>query len=231
VSFLLRDRGPSPLRRFIPKLVLLASSLVFTLLVTEASLRIAFYHSKDFAMEMWKYAVQLKQPVSNPDLSFLHVPNRHAFLMGVDVDMNSQGLRDYEYSFSKSPETYRIMMLGDSTTLGWGVPLEVTVPKLLERELSEGRTPGIDRLEALNAGVGNYNTVQEVAYYETIGKAFDPDFVILMFFINDPEPVPRERKRLFVDRSYLVAFVTSRFDNLLPLLRKRPQWQSYYASL
>lgn len=73
MSFLLRDRGPSPLRRFIPKLVLLASSLVFTLLVTEASLRIAFYHSKDFAMEMWKYAVQLKQPVSNPDLSFVHV--------------------------------------------------------------------------------------------------------------------------------------------------------------
>ena len=74
MSFLLRDRGPSPLRQLLPKLALLASSLVFTLLVTEASLRVAFYHSKDFAMEMWKYAVQLKQPVSNPDLSFVHVP-------------------------------------------------------------------------------------------------------------------------------------------------------------
>jgi hypothetical protein len=46
MSFLLRDRGPSPLRRLLPKLALLASSLVFTLLVTEASLRVAFYHSK-----------------------------------------------------------------------------------------------------------------------------------------------------------------------------------------
>lgn len=214
-----------------PKLVLLATSLVFTLLVTEASLRIAFYHSKDFAMEMWKYAVQLKQPVSNPDLGFVHIPNGHAFLMGVDVNINSQGLRDYEYSLAKSPETYRIMMLGDSTTLGWGVPLEATVPKLLERELNQGRAPGIDRFEVLNAGVGNYNTVQEVTYYETIGKAFDPDFVVLVFFINDPEPVPKQRKRLLVDRSYLVAFVTSRFDNLLRLLGKRPEWKSYYASL
>jgi lysophospholipase L1-like esterase len=231
MSFLLRDRGITALRRLLPRLALLASSLVFTLLVTEASLRIAFYHSKDFAMEMWKYAVQLKQPVSNPDLSFVHVPNSHAFLMGVDVNINSQGLRDDEYSFAKSPETYRIMMLGDSTTLGWGVPFEATVPKLLERELNEGRTAGTDRFEVLNAGVGNYNTVQEVAYYENIGKAFDPDFVVLMFFINDPEPVPREQKRLFVDRSYLVAFVTSRFDNLLRLLGKRPQWQKYYASL
>jgi len=157
MSFLLRDRETTKLRRLLPKLALLASSLVFTLLVTEASLRIAFYHSKDFAMEMWKYAVQLKQPVSNPDLSFVHVPNSHAFLMGVDVNINSQGLRDYEYSLAKSPETYRIMMLGDSTTLGWGVPLEATVPKLLERELNEGRAPGIDRFEVLNAGVGNYN--------------------------------------------------------------------------
>jgi hypothetical protein len=154
--------------------VLLATSLVFTLLVTEASLRVAFYHSKDFAMEMWKYAVQLKQPVSNPDLGFVHIPNGHAFLMGVDVNINSQGLRDYEYSLAKPPETYRIMTLGDSTTLGWGVPLEATVPKLLERELNPGRAPGIDRFEVLNAGVGNYNTVQEVTYYETIGKAFDP---------------------------------------------------------
>jgi hypothetical protein len=83
----------------------------------------------------------------------------------------------------------------------------------------------------LNAGVGNYNTVQEVAYYETIGKPFDPDFVVLVFFINDPEPVPKERKRVFIDQSYLVAFVTSRFDNLLRLLGKRPEWKIYYASL
>ena len=231
MTFLLRNRGPAPLRRLLSKLTLLASSLVFTLLVTEASLRIAFYHSKDFAMEMWKYAVQLKQPVSNPDLSFVHIPKSHAFLMGVDVNINSQGLRDYEYSLAKSPETYRIMMLGDSTTLGWGVPLEATVPKLLERQLNEGRPPGIDRFEVLNAGVGNYNTVQEVAYYETIGKAFDPDFIVLVFFINDPEPVPKERKRLFTDRSYLVAFITSRLDNLLRLLGKRSEWESYYASL
>jgi len=231
MSFLLHDRGPSLLRQLLPKLALLASSLVFTLLVTEASLRVAFYHSKDFAMEMWKYAAQLKQPVSNPDLSFVHVPNGHAFLMGVDVGINSQGLRDYEYSFAKPPETYRIMMLGDSTTLGWGVPLEATVPKVLERELNEGRPLGIDRFEVLNAGVGNYNTVQEVAYYETIGKAFDPDFVVLVFFINDPEPVPRERKRLFIGQSYLVAFVTSRFDNVLRLLGMRPEWKIYYASL
>ena len=36
-------------------------SLLFVALLLEGALRIAFYHSKDFSMEMWKYAVQLKR--------------------------------------------------------------------------------------------------------------------------------------------------------------------------
>ncbi len=166
-------------------------------------------------MEMWKYAVQLKRPVAEPALRFVHVPNSHAFLMGVDVNINSKGLRDYEYSFARSPGTYRIMMLGDSTTFGWGVPLEATIPKLLEHELNQCPPAAIDKFEVINAGIGNYNTVQEVAYYETFTKAFDPDLVILIFFINDPEPVQ----------------ATSRFDMLLRRFGKRPDWKMYYASL
>src|SRR6266699_2711534 len=102
-------------RRLLLKTMVLVSSLVFTALILEVSLRVAFYQSKDFAMEMWKYAVQLKRPVADPALRFVHAPNSHAFLMGVDVNINSKGLRDYEYSFARSPGTYRIMMLGDST--------------------------------------------------------------------------------------------------------------------
>jgi len=57
-------------------------SLLFTALGLEAALRIAYHRSMDFSMEMWKYAVQLKRPVSDPRLSFVHQPNGHAFLMG-----------------------------------------------------------------------------------------------------------------------------------------------------
>ena len=218
-------------RRLLLKTALLISSLVFIALILEISLRVAFYQSKDFAMEMWKYAVQLKRPVAEPALRFVHVPNSHAFLMGVDVDINSKGLRDYEYSFARSPGTYRIMMLGDSTTFGWGVPLEATIPKLLEHELNQRPPAAIDKFEVINAGIGNYNTVQEVAYYQSFTKVFDPDLVILIFFINDPEPVPAERKGFLIDRSYLAAFATSRFDMLLRRFGKRPDWKMYYASL
>jgi lysophospholipase L1-like esterase len=213
------------------KLALIIFALLFTALLLEAALRIVFYHSMDFSMEMWKYAVRLKRPVSNPKMSFAHRPNSHAFLMGTDVSINSQGLRDHEYSLEKPSGVYRILLLGDSTTLGWGVPLNETTAKILERELNTRNISGYRRFEAINAGVGNYDTVQEVTYYETRGREFHPDLVILVYFINDPEPVPTEKRGFLIDRSYLVAFLTNRFDGLLRRVGARPDWKTYYASL
>lgn len=190
----------------------------------ELALRIAYRHSLDFSMEMWKYAVALKRPVADPDLGFVHAPNTSAFLMGADMRISSQGLRDREYSLEKPAGVYRILMLGDSTTLGWGVKVEDTAAKVLERELGPG-------FEVINSGVGNYGTVQEVAYYKTRGRLFHPDLVILQYFINDPEPVPARREGWLLDHSYLLAFSVSRWDGLLRVLGKRPDWRQYYASL
>ena len=102
---------------------------------------------------------------------------------------------------------------------------------ILERELNKLQVPGYSRFEVLNAGVGNYNTVQEVTHYLTFDRAFKPDLVILQYFINDAEPVPTERKLFLVGRSYLVAYTVSRFDSMLRLTGTRPNWKEYYASL
>jgi lysophospholipase L1-like esterase len=222
---------PSAGSRLLAQLALLIFTVLVMALFLEVVLRVEFYHSKDFSMEMWKYAVRLKRPVANPQLSFVHVPNGHSFLMGVDVKINSQGLRDNEYSLQKPPGVYRIMMLGDSTTFGWGVEQRYTAAKFLERKLNIHLPPGYDKVEVLDTGVGNYDTVQEVTYYETLGRTFHPDLVVLVFFINDPEPVPKEGKGFLIDRSYLIAFATNRFDGILRRTGKRPDWKQYYASL
>jgi len=211
-------------------IVLLVTVLVFSVAL-EVMLRAIFAHSLDFAMEMWKYAVQLKQPVANPELSFVHVPNRSAFLMGVPVSINSHRLRDREYSETKPAGTYRIVMLGDSTAFGWGVRLDETVSKIVERELNATSLPSYRQVEVLNAGVGNYDTVQEVAHYETYDRVFNPNLVILEYFINDAEPVPSERHAWLLGRSYLVAFTISRFDTLMQFAGLRPRWDAYYAGL
>jgi len=210
---------------------LLVGVVLLFCVASELVLRVAFARSMDFSMEMWKYAAQLKQPVADPQLSFAHVPNRSAFLMGASVSINSHGLRDREYSPSKPPDVYRIVMLGDSTTFGWGVATEQTVAKILEAELNRIRVPGYSRFEVLNAGVGNYDTVQEVAHYLTYDRAFHPDLVILQYFINDAEPVPKERRPGLLGRSYLLAYSISRFDAMMRLTGVRPNWKQYYAGL
>jgi hypothetical protein len=199
-------------------------ALLFWAAVFEIGLRVVFRHSLDFSMEMWKYAVALKRPVADPNLGFVHATNTSAFLMGVDVRINSQGLRDREYSLAKPAGVYRVLILGDSTTLGWGVRAEETAAKILERELGP-------RFEVINAGVGNYGTVQELTYYKTRGRLFHPDLVILQYFINDPEPVPRLKGGFLLDHSYFLAFAASRWDGLLRILHLRPDWQQYYATL
>src|SRR5262245_49690922 len=210
---------------------LLVGAVLLSCLASELALRVAFARSMDFSMEMWKYATQLKQPVADPLLGFAHVPSRSAFLMGAPVSINSLGLRDREFARSKPPGVYRIVMLGDSTTLGWGVTAEQTVAKILEAELNRIPVPGYGRFEVLNAGVGNYNTVQEVTHYVTYDRDFHPDLLILQYFINDAEPVPDERQPLLLGRSYLLAYAISRIDAMMRATGISPNWKQYYAGL
>jgi lysophospholipase L1-like esterase len=225
------EAGLSERSGILLNVILLAVAILLGSIAMEVALRVIFAHSLDFSMEMWKYAVQLKRPVANPQLSFAHAPNRSAFLMGVPVSINSEGLRDREFSRDKPPDVYRIMMLGDSTTFGWGVKQEDTAAKFLERKLNADLPTRYNRVEVINTGVGNYDTVQEATYYETIGWEYHPDLVVLVFFINDPEPVPIEKKGFLIDRSYLVAFATNRIDGVLRHMGARPDWKTYYASL
>ena len=97
--------------------------------------------------------------------------------------------RDFETTnipLAKPPGVYRILFLGDSTTFGWGVSMNETTAKILERELNAVHVPGYERFEVINAGVGNYDTVQEVTYYKTSGRKFHPDMVVLGLFHQRP---------------------------------------------
>jgi len=134
--------------------------------------------------------------------------------MGLPGSINSRGYRDAGYSLAKPAGTYRIIALGDSTTFGWGVPIEQTAAKILEHTLNQTAGTGYGRFEVINAGVGNYGSVQEVAHYRTFDQALHPDAVVLDYFINDPEPVLRERGLGTLGQSYLLAFAISRFDTL-----------------
>lgn len=111
-------------------------------------------------------------------------PGYDGWFAGVPVKINALGFRDRrEYSFDKPPNTFRILVLGDSVTFGHGTLDDTTYPYLLEQQLRKWR-PGVN-WEVWNLGVPGYNTRQELAYLEEIGPRAQPDLVIVGFYPND----------------------------------------------
>jgi hypothetical protein len=126
---------------------------------------------------------------------------------GVPVKINRLGFRDpREYALEKTPQTIRILVLGDSVTFGHGAVYEATYPYLLEQRLRQWR-PELE-WQVWNLGVPGYNTSQELAYLNRVGATYRPDLVIVGFFENDlqdagplGEPGLRHRTRAAVQHA------------------------------
>ncbi|MCC6779375.1 MAG: SGNH/GDSL hydrolase family protein [Hyphomicrobiales bacterium] len=209
---------------------LLAMALVVlaVLLGPELLVRIAIDDGLQFDLEMWKYARDVKVAATDPLISHFHAPNRQRQLMGVELKTNSKGLRDREIPYERSPGTLRALMLGDSFTLGWGVPFEQTFAKRIERMFARRGVAA----EVINAGIGNYNTVMEVEYFLTSTYKFDPDIIVLNFFVNDAEPIPTSRGIGPLLRvCHACVFTLGRIDTLLRLFSARKGWTEYYRDL
>lgn len=97
--------------------------------------------------------------------------------------VNHQGFRGAPVEVRKAAGTFRIVCLGDSQTFGNGVDEGESWPAALEAALRESDLE--PRIEVMNCGVGGYQIEQEVAYLEKRLLAFEPDLVVLGFFLND----------------------------------------------
>ena len=112
-------------------------------------------------------------------------PDSHYEWQNIPVDINSHGLRGPETSYDKPPATYRILNLGDSIAMGWGVQVENTYGQQLEALLNEKRTDDL-RYEVINAGVPGWNLDNELAYLQAEGLNYEPDLILLdMTIAND----------------------------------------------
>jgi len=93
------------------------------------------------------------------------------------VVQDRYGLRGAEHPLQRPSGKYRVLILGDSFTEGVHVG---------EDDVFSARLESMNRqIEALNAGVGGYGTVQEYLYLISEGRKFKPDLALVMFFDND----------------------------------------------
>ncbi len=134
--------------------------------------------------------------------------NYTGWFAGVPVHINNLGFRDpRDYTLAKRPNTFRIVVLGDSVTFGHGSVYEHSYPYLTEQRLKQWR-PDVD-WQVWNVAVPGYNTAQELAHLKEIGPQFAPDLVVVGFFENDlvdnREPAPPGAFRLAAAKLLSIA--------------------------
>jgi len=178
-----RPRG----RALAPKLALLGASIAVGLAFVEGAVR-AF----DVGPRFEPLLSGLFRLSDDPTLRYELLPGARDGAQAI----NAHGMRDRERAREKPPGTFRIAVLGDSLAFGLGTLQSLTFPAHLERILAERfRTSGL-RIEVLNFGVSGYSLEQSLAMLRQRALAFEPDVVLLVYCLNDPEDQSFELAKL-----------------------------------
>jgi hypothetical protein len=158
------------------------TSVLVTLGILELGVRILMPQHPEF----WDYRKFLRASPDPPHL-WENIPHgRNDYFIGVPVSINSNGLRGEEVQIPKPPDTFRILGVGDSITFGYGIRLEDTFLKVLERRLNETATGGL-HYETLNAGAGATGLDYYHHFITTNGPVLQPDLVLIGLCLNDIE--------------------------------------------
>ena len=99
------------------------------------------------------------------------------------ISINSRGYRGDEFAAEKD-DTFRILVIGDSFTFGWGVDDHETYAYRLQQLLAS-RHPS-RRIEIINAGfAAGYSPDTYYLYLKREGLALDPDLVVVGVYVGN----------------------------------------------
>jgi hypothetical protein len=187
---------------------IVAATLLGLLAIGEAAVRVVSAWKPVYDLEMFKYAVQLKQPDPLGELSHVHRPNHSARLMGVDIALNSLGQRGPEPDLASRPGRKKVLVVGGSIAMGWGVPFDQVFTSLAERELNQKSKRYT--YSFFNLGVGNFSLLSRYGLFKRQYPLIKPDLVVLHYYVGDIEDRPPPRNCFILRHSYLANFVLYR---------------------
>lgn len=171
------------IKNFSNNILLFITSLLIFLSILETTLRINEYiiEKQGAKSNHFKY---------DPLLGWAHKPGLSTTLIArgkykkyaVNLKFNSEGLRGPEYPYTKKQGEYRILILGDSFAEGDVIEFKNLFSEELKRKLNKNL---LNYYEVINAGVCGYSTDQELLFFVSRGRKYNPDLTILMIFYND----------------------------------------------
>jgi lysophospholipase L1-like esterase len=160
--------------------------LLITVIATEGSVRLFAYFGGELGTRLARYDISSEtMPIElHSELGFRQKPNRmFHYPNGTTAHSNVRGYRGPLVNDVKLPGTYRIVLLGGSTTHGYGVNDGETIDAHLRTLLSD-RYPGI-RFEVINLAYDGYDAYQLYLRMQSDGVRWNPDMVIVNSGIND----------------------------------------------
>ncbi len=172
----LANRGLNLLGRFL----LIAVGLLAPLLVLEGGVRLLnLAPPPEPNPAIWE---------PHPLFGWWHVPYSGGLFHSdynefeAEVRINARGLRDREIGYDNPTGALRILSLADS----FGEALQVNLPDTYHKQLETRLADSLGRpVEVINAGVGGWGTDQESVFYVAEGFRYQPDIVLLTFFIRN----------------------------------------------
>ena len=205
--------------------ILIVFSLVVSLGAGEAILRLKNRSMTTYDIEMWRYAKDLKAQSDDPHLDFDHVKSKSSVLQNVTIRLNEWGLRGGPVEPVPAGGR-RMLFLGGSIALGWGVAEPETVEARLEQML---RAKG-EQAQVLNAGVGNYNADRYVSRFFKELAGLNPTDIVVHYFLRDAEDLPPGGGNVFLRNSELAVTLWIAFHRLVDRSGERSLVDHYKAA-
>lgn len=101
----------------------------------------------------------------------------------VKLRFTKDGFRGENREFEKSPNTARIVVLGDSQIAAIATQEEDTMVAQLEKLLNKNH-PSID-WEVFNFGISGASTGQELVLFRKLASKYEPDIVICAYYVGN----------------------------------------------
>ena len=95
------------------------------------------------------------------------------------VRFNYRSFRDIDHTYDKPDDVQRVLILGDSFSAAWEVPLEKSYIGVWRSWLKD--TP----YEIINAAFPGWSTDRELLLYRVEGRTYHPDIVLLQVYIGN----------------------------------------------
>ena len=211
--------------RFAASLFIIVVSLVAGGVLAEIALRLKNASMKNYDIEMWRYSNELKVESPDPVMDFDHARSRTAVLQGTEIRLNELGLRGGPVQPLPSGAR-RILFLGASITLGWGVAEPETITGRIEQML---RDKGASD-QVLNAGIGNYNAERYVTRFFKELTPLEPTDIVVHFFLRDAEALPPASRNAVLKRSQLAVTLWIAYQRLFGASGEQSLEEHYRAA-